>query len=125
MRSVLAVLAGYAVMVALIGLKFVTLQQVLPQAFTDLRGLFFIIGTDALSAAAGGYVLALLAKRRPVAHAVALAIVLVPLGIANAYANAGQEPAWFQIATVTALALALPLGAWLQAVRRGAYSPAR
>jgi hypothetical protein len=112
-------------MVALIGLKFVTLQQWLPQAFTDLRGLFFIVGTDALSAAAGGYVLALLAKRRPVAHAVALAIVLVPLGIANAFANAGQEPAWFQIATVTALAISLPFGAWLRAARQGAPATAR
>ena len=125
MRSVLAVLAGYAVMAALIGIKFVTLQEYLPHAFTEMRGLLFIIGTDALSAAAGGYVLALLVARRPVAHAVALAAILVPLGIANAIANAGLEPTWFQIATVTALAVSVPLGAWLRGPRRTAVQRAR
>jgi hypothetical protein len=125
MRSVLAVLAGYAVMVVLIGLKFVSLQQFMPQAFTDLRGLLFIVGTDALSAAAGGYVLALIAARRPIAHAIGLALVLVPLGIVNALANAGQEPAWFQIATITSLAMALPVGAWLRTTRQGAVAAAR
>jgi hypothetical protein len=115
MRSVMAVVAGYVVLAILIGVKFALLQQVAPGAFTSGAGLALIVLTDAMSAAAGGYVVALIARRRPVAHALALGAVMVPLGILNAVMNAGQEPLWFQVSVLAAIVVALPSGAWLQA----------
>jgi len=124
MRSVVGVVLGYVVLGALIGLKFAVLQQYVPSAFTDPGWLAFIVLTDALSALLGGYVLASVVRRRPIFHALALVAVLVLLGAANAVANAGQEPLWFQLATLAALSGALPLGAWLR-VRAQPQQPLR
>jgi hypothetical protein len=114
MRSLAAVVAGYIVLAVLIGLKFALLQQVAPAMFTGVAGLLFILATDALSAAAGGFTTAAVAPARPMAHGAALAAIMVPLGIANAVMNAGQEPLWFQVAVLATIAVTVPLGALLR-----------
>jgi hypothetical protein len=115
MRSVLAVVVGYVVLATLVAAKFAFLQRFVPTAFSDPGWLALVVLTDGLSAMLGGYVLAVLVRTRQVAHALALVAILVPLGIANALMNAGQEPIWFQLATLAAMLSALPIGAWLRA----------
>ena len=115
MHSLIAVVAGYAVLAVLVGIKFAILQWLVPGAFTNIIWLISIVATDALSAAAAGYVIATLARRRPMAHGVALVSIMVPLGILNAFINAGREPLWFQVAVVTVIAASVPLGVWRRA----------
>ena len=115
MHSLIAVVAAYAVLAVLIGIKFAVLQWLAPGAFTNMTGLIFIVATDALSAVAAGYVIAALARRKPMAHAAALVSIMVPLGILNAFMNAGREPLWFQVAVIVVIAASVPVGAWLRA----------
>lgn len=117
MRSLAAIVVGYVVLAFLIGVKFALLQQVAPAAFISMSGLLFILITDGLSAAAGGFTTAAMARTRPMAHAATLAAIMIPLGIANAIMNSGREPLWFQIAVLVTIAAGVPLGAWLRSRR--------
>lgn len=50
---------------------------------------------------AGGYTTALLARRAPFRHAVALACVGVALGIVSLVLSWGNEPLWYQLASTS------------------------
>ena len=126
-RSILAVIAGYFTMLiavtGAIGFLFLVAFDEFPSepgaAYTGPAWVLWAeLGVSAFAAAAGGYVCAWVARRRPLAHAGALTAVVVVLGIVSAFAEAGLKPLWSTIGVVVVAIPAITMGAWLRARAR-------
>lgn len=110
-RSILAIVAGYASMaVAVIALT-VLVKRKAPQWMGSegkpnptymYANLFYSFG----AAMIGGFVAAVLAPRAPLAHACALASLVFVLAIVSALQMGTRQPRWYQLA----LAIVGPLG---------------
>ncbi|MEH1129871.1 hypothetical protein [Micromonospora sp. CPCC 206061] len=127
-RSVGAVVAG---------LLLITLLSVVTDTVLETTGIFpslkeqrehglttpwmllLALGYRLVYTAAGGYLTAVLAPRRPVRHAVALGVVGMVLGAAGAVVTGGWDlvPVWFSVAAVVTTPPLAWFGGWLRSRR--------
>ena len=123
-RSILSVIAGYFTMLIAVtgalGFLFLVAFDEFPTdpaaAYTGGAWVLWAeLGVSGLAAAAGGYVCAWVARRRPLAHAGALTGLVAVLGIVSALTDAGLKPLWSSIGIVLIAIPAIMAGAWLRA----------
>lgn len=104
-RAFLALLAGFAVMMAG-GLAFAGLLQVLAPGWAGLKnqtrpGPFIVhLGTGFLSAAAGGYVTAWIASGKPLKYMTVLGIIVLAITALSALQSRGKQPGWYALGLV-------------------------
>jgi hypothetical protein len=128
-RSILAVVLGYLVMaIAVVGtdLALGALSPAPPGAPPPVPGmpyLLFTLVTGFVYAVAGGYLAAWLARRQEVKHALALAGLVVIMGLLSMIQYWGKQPLWYQIALIVVGVLGVLLGGRLRA-RQWAKAPA-
>lgn len=119
-RSVLAVVAGYVVICAVV----LGFSWLLPPETLALRMLFVAYGF--VAAVLGGYVAAALAGRSSFRHAAALAGAGVTLAILSLVFSVDDDPLWFHLANTAVPAGGVLVGGWLRErqVRARALAPA-
>ena len=125
LRSVLAVIAGYVVLAVTVMIGTAAAAAAFglpvlpdPAAAAPMPGTGYLalnLVVSALGAAAGGWVAAHLARRRPVAHATVLAVLLLAAGIAMLGRPQPGQPSWYP----TVLLVLGPVGALLGGLLRG------
>lgn len=113
-RSALAVLVGY-ILFALSALAFFKLSGQPPHQAAPAPIMAGSVAVGMLFALLGGYVAAWLAGRRPVAHGLAVGVVLA-LG-ATLSLLFGKGAIWSQVAALGLMAPCAVLGGWLRAKR--------
>ena len=114
-RSVLAVIAGYfAMMIVVIVLTIVSMKAFHLQSghptpvYLTLNILYSIA-----AALLGGCVTAKIARRSPIVHGVALALIMLALSLVTFSTSAGGQPLGYRIFVVIALPLAAVAGSAL------------
>jgi hypothetical protein len=123
-RSILAVIAGYATLVLGVGVFLAFLLFLFPGAFPAEPGpytgpvwiLVLELAFSGVVAVGGGYVCGLVAGRAELKHALVLVGLMIVLGLASAAFEAGLKPLWSSLAMPVVGALGVLLGAKL---RRG------
>ena len=116
-RSVLAVLCGYVVF-ALSAFAFFRLTGQPPHQEAPLSVMLTSMAVGMLSAVLGGYVAAWLARSRPLAHGLAVSVVLA-LGAAISLLNTlGKGAIWSQVAALVLMAPCAGIGGWLRSRQR-------
>ena len=118
-RSLLAVVAGYVVMVvgviamtAVAGKLFAGAVPAEGSSTTGYLILNLLYGFA--FALLGGYVAGVIARRGPVLHAIAVAVVMVIMAFIAMKTYAGQEPSWYQRGHFGTAIPAL-FGGWIRA----------
>ena len=93
LRSLLAVVDGLLLFLALEGVFSAISVLGLGRSFDTPTTLFLTsyLAWALLAAGAGGYLAGRVARRRPVAHGIAMAILLLPLVIFNLHKGAGNQ----------------------------------
>jgi hypothetical protein len=123
MRSVLAVVAGYVVvLIATMGLV-AGIAAVSPSSFPqpgEMRApsvpiQVIILAAGFAFAVVGGFIAALVAPRSPALHALALGLLMTVLGVISMVMITNAEPRWFQIGLIM---IPIP-GTWLGGRLRG------
>lgn len=109
MRSVLAVLGGYAVFAVTVILMF-RLSGHEPHADASATFKTFAILFGTAAAMIGGCVTAGLAKRSPVGHAGALAMLLAAFAALSLHTSAPKSAIWTQVTALLIMAPAALLG---------------
>jgi hypothetical protein len=104
-HAFLALLAGFAVMVALVMGLAALLARLVPgwtgsEATPQASYAFVNLGSSFLAAAAGGYVTAWIAAANPLIHVLALGIIVLALSALSALQSKGKQPVWIQLALV-------------------------
>ena len=122
-RSVGAVLAGMVIWAVLwIGTN-VVLAAGFPETIvagepiTSLAMLLSLIGLSVVYSIGAGFVTALVAARREVAHALALGVVQLGLGIYFEVTSWALLPVWYHLTFLALLVPATVGGGWLHAMR--------
>jgi hypothetical protein len=116
LRSVAAVLLGYVVFAASAFAVF-RVSGHAPHAPASVPFMLLTIVSGVVFAIAGGYVAGWIAGRRPVAHALAMA-ALVVLGAGVSLASTlGHGAVWSQVAALLLMAPSAVLGGWLRGRR--------
>ena len=117
LRSILAVLAGYAVFVLGAALVFgLSGQKPHADASASFKTLAIVVGTA--FAIAGGYLTATMARKSPVAHAIALGILLASIAAWSIHASPIKDPIWSQVSALLFMAPAAILGGVLRSLQR-------
>lgn len=111
LKSVFALMAGFAVMTVLVIVLTAVLQRRFPAWVgvpTRPRPAYIAVNLawSFLAAVAGGYVTAWIAAENPLGNALALAIVVLAMSAISALQARGRQPVWYQIA----LLVISPLG---------------
>jgi hypothetical protein len=114
LRSVVAVLVGYAVFAASAFAVF-RLSGHAPHAPASPPFMLLTIASGVVFAALGGYVAGWLAGRRPLAHAVAMATLLAVGAVASLVSTLGHGAVWTQVTALIFMAPSAVLGGWLRA----------
>lgn len=100
-RSVLAVLAGYAVLAAVVLLLFFVWSGGEKPVDPPTRDFMLLsLGVGFVAAVAGGWVTARIAPGHRWKHIQALAAVILLLAAVNLFWTAGREPLWFQLGNI-------------------------
>jgi hypothetical protein len=124
LRSVLGVVTGYLVFAIPVGALFQITGQP-PHGEASVR---FMIGASAYGVAfalLGGYLSGLIAGRRPLAHGVAMAVILALVAAGSLAMTIGKGHIWSQVAALTLMAPAAVIGGWLrQCLASESRSPA-
>jgi hypothetical protein len=128
LRSILAVVAGTLVLLVAAMTTDAVLLKLFP-AFTDAQGrvgsnavAFLMMSYSVAYCALAGYVAALVARRREVAHALALGVVLTLALVFPTIKFWDTTPAWYHVALfVLTIPACVAGGRWrtLQQSRRG------
>lgn len=113
-KSVIAVIVGYIIF-ALGAFGFFRLSGQPPHEAAPVSVMIESIACGMAFAMLGGYVAAWLAGRRPLAHALAVALVLAIGAIASLMATLGKGAIWSQLCAVVLMAPAAAVGGWLRA----------
>jgi NhaP-type Na+/H+ and K+/H+ antiporter len=116
-RSVLAVLCGYAVF-ALSAFAFFRLSGQPPHQEAPMSVMLTSVAVGMLFAVLGGYLAARLAKRRPLAHGVAVALVLAVGAAISLLSTLGNGAIWSQVSALVFMAPSAVLGGWLRSKQR-------
>ncbi len=129
LRSVGAVVAGYFLTALLTAGTIAVLAALFPESYvaTDRAWVIFNIVYGCAFAVLGGYITARLAPSRPLAHAVALGLIMAVLAIMTSLATAGAppdpevaaSPAWYYPVLALTVVPSVALGGWLQSRRAG------
>lgn len=120
LRSVLAILGGFVVMVAIV---LVTTAIAVPAMHVAMghptRSYLAVnLACSFAAATAGGFLAARIAGRSPFGHGIALALLLVAMSGVSAAQSWGQQPHGYLVALAAGSPLFCILGAWWQAARR-------
>jgi hypothetical protein len=115
-RSLAAVVIGYVVLAAAGLAKFLAVKRFFPEVlpapgedvFPDTGWLLALLGSDTALMIGAGYNTAILARRAPIAHTVALGAVIVVFGLVWMFVFWGWMPLWYQVVLVS---IALPAAA--------------
>jgi hypothetical protein len=113
LRSILGVVIGYVVFAA----SGFALFQITGQPPHGAASVPFMVGFVAYGVAfalLGGYLSARIAGRRPVAHAAAMAVVLLLGATVSLMATIGKGAIWTQICALAFMAPAALAGGWLR-----------
>ena len=115
LRSVAAVVGGYAVVAA--G-TILTFNVLVGQVTVNSSPLQLMLGTTGavISGLAGGMVAAMVAPKLPLLHAAGV-LILLAIDTASVLAK-GAGPVWFDLAGSCILGLAVLAGGWITARRR-------
>ena len=113
LRSIVAVIVGYIVFAASAFAVF-RLSGHAAHATASMPFMLLTIASGVAFAALGGYVAGWLAGRRPLAHAVAMALLLVAGATASLVSTLGHGAIWTQVAALTLMAPSAVLGGWLR-----------
>ena len=127
LRSIFAVVAGYAVMKAIVIGATYALPMIKPEWFLigtpETPGYFAVnICYNLFAALTGGYIAARLASRSPLNHAYALAALSVVMSIITALASEQEQPRWYRAFLVVVVPAAIIAGGWLRG-RGGSAEP--
>jgi hypothetical protein len=127
LRSSLAIIGGYLAMVAVVGLCTYGLMLVTPSWFPGAGTpagpyLAVNIAYSAIAALTGGYVAAWIAPRRPVKHALLLAVFALVMSIVSAVLQGDRQPRWYQVLLAVCMPMVIVLGGWVRARSRSAHS---
>jgi len=114
LRSILAVVVGYAVFAASSGAIFM-LSGHAAHASASPAFMLITILAGVVFAAVGGYVAGWLAGRRPVAHAVAMAVLLAVGATVSLVMTLGHGAVWTQVAALVLMAPSAVVGGWWRA----------
>ena len=113
-RSIVSVIIGYLIF----ALTAFGLFQISGRPPHQAAPLWFMLGTviyGCVFALIGGYVAAWLCKRRPLAHGIAVAIVLALGAGVSLLSTLGKGAVWSQVAALALMAPSAALGGWLRA----------
>lgn len=104
-RSVLAVVAGYASMAAVVIALSVILKKAAPKwvGSAGSPNAMYVVTNLIYSLAAavlGGYIAAAIGSRAPLAHACALAGIVFLLAIVSMVQMGDKQPRWYQVALI-------------------------
>jgi hypothetical protein len=123
-RSVLAIIAGSVVwMVTALGTDAV-LMSLAPSWFSEggrvesVPLLLFMISYSLLFSVLGGYITALIARRKEIQHALALGVLQFLMGIVATIKFFDTAPLWFHVLFLTLLIPANVLGGQLRAMQK-------
>ena len=117
LRSIVAVVIGYALFaVTSFALFRVTGHD--PHAPASVAFMLVTVVEGIVFASAGGYIAAWIAGRKPVAHAVAVALLLAIGAAASLAATLGHGAVWTQVAALAFMAPSAVLGGWWRARER-------
>ena len=117
LRSILAVLAGYAVFVLSALLVFgLSGQKPHADASAAFKTLAIVVGTT--FAIAGGYLTAIIAKKSPVAHSTALGVLLASIAAWSIHASPLKDPIWSQVSAILFMAPGAILGGVIRSFQR-------
>jgi hypothetical protein len=122
-RSAAAVVVGYLLLAVSVAAKFWLIRHFSPEAlpapgedvFPSTGWLLALLGSDVALMIAAGYVTAVVALRRPIAHAVVLGAVMVVLGLTWMLVLRGWLPLWYQVILVSIAVPAAATGGSLRA----------
>jgi hypothetical protein len=130
MQSVLAVLAGFVTMTVIVIVCTVVLARAWmssPQGGYDVDArslppayLTANLLCSAFAALAGGYLTAVLADNAPLAHGIALAVLMMVMSAFSMRQSAGRQPRWYAMTLMLVMPLIAIGGAFLQTVIAGA-----
>lgn len=118
-RSIGAVVCGY-LLFALSAFAFFQLSGQPPHQDAPFAVLLSSIAVGLVAAFSGGYVAGLLAGRRPLAHGVAVALVLAAGATGSLLSTRGHGAIWSQLAALLLMAPIAILGGWARARQSGA-----
>ena len=113
-KSIVAVVVGYLIF-AVSAVAFLQLSGQPPHETAPLGLILGSIVFGIVFALLGGYVAALLARRRPLAHALAVAAIIALGATVSLIATLGKGAIWSQIAALVLMAPSAVLGGWLRA----------
>jgi O-antigen/teichoic acid export membrane protein len=112
-RSIVAVIVGYFIF----ALSAFAFFQITGQPPHQAAPMPIMLGSVALGmsfALIGGYVAAWLARRRPLAHGVAVAAVLALGATISLLSTLGKGAVWSQVAALVLMVPCAVLGGWLR-----------
>ena len=112
-RSVIAVIVGYLIF-ALAAFAFFQISGQAPHQAAPLPVMIGSIAFGMVFALLGGFVAAWLARRRPLAHGVAVAAVLAFGAAISLLSTLGKGEVWSQVAALALMAPCAVLGGWLR-----------
>ena len=112
-RSILAVVVGYLIF-ATSAFAFFQVSGQPPHQVAPLPIMLESIAFGMVFSLLGGYVAAWLAQRRPVAHGVAVAVVLAIGAAVSLLSTLGKGAVWSQVAALTLMAPCAVVGGWLR-----------
>jgi len=112
-RSILAVIVGYLIF-ALSAFAFFQISRQPPHQAASMPIMVGSITFGMVFALLGGYVAAWLARRRPLAHGVAVAAVLALGAAISLLSTLGNGAVWSQTAALVLMAPCAIFGGWLR-----------
>ena len=113
LRSILAVIVGYAIFAAA-GFALFQLSGQPPHEEASLPFMIGFVAFGIAFAVFAGYVAAWLAGRRPFTHGAAVAVVLAVGATASLLATLGKGAIWTQVFAITLMAPSSAAGGWLR-----------
>ena len=116
LRSIGAVISGYLV-IALSAFLFFALSGQAPHAKASPSMMTLSILVGVIAAFAGGFLAARLAGRKPLAHGVAVAVVLAIGASVSLASTLGHGAIWSQVSALLLMAPVAVLGGWARARR--------
>jgi len=133
LRSGLSVIVGYCTAAAFVFAIHLSLGAAFPHRFprpeSGIRpptsSYLIVMGLGIVPGLAGGYVVAAIARRSPLRHAMALGAVLFLLGGLSAIFARGQQPLWYLAGLATLGTVGALLGAKLKSAHPRKVRPDR
>lgn len=125
LRSAIAILAGFAVVVALSIAGDAASRALFPAAFGPMgrvdatATLLALLGYVAVFLVVGGLVAARIAAGRPVLHALIVGVLFLSGHLIGTVILWGTAPAWYHLTSIALVMPAAALGGWLGRRRAG------